>query len=274
MIAQTEIVVPRSSRQAIKSVISSYAHILEIPSSRRGAHRLFVLRLEDALSTVTKLSTSVLKTSDLAILAPHGDKRSVTIATAIHRYSHEEPFVTESKAVLRRIVFAHAHGAADQLIASVEIIDGRLLVWSCKPTLYECAIKNISALQSLSPQQLARLQISESGSRIHWPQADVDLDLATIRYHTDPVYRAAEDKNSRQRALAYAKSIRKVREKHGIKQNAVRGLSERQIRRLESGAVQPHHKTLEKLAAAHSLTVDSYLGELARHSVARRRKKN
>jgi transcriptional regulator with XRE-family HTH domain len=60
--------------------------------------------------------------------------------------------------------------------------------------------------------------------------------------------------------------MRAVREEHGLRQGDIPGLSERQVRRLEQGHAFPQAKTVEKLAAAHGLSVADYLKELATRS--------
>jgi transcriptional regulator with XRE-family HTH domain len=49
----------------------------------------------------------------------------------------------------------------------------------------------------------------------------------------------------------------------GLEQGEIAGLSERQVRRLESGDVYPHSSTLNKLAAAHQLPAAEYVRQLA-----------
>jgi alkylresorcinol/alkylpyrone synthase len=53
---------------------------------------------------------------------------------------------------------------------------------------------------------------------------------------------------------------------HGLKQTDIKGLSERQVRRLEEGDTLPHSSTLTKLAASHGMSINDYMGELAKRS--------
>jgi len=113
---------------------------------------------------------------------------------------------------------------------------------------------------------LADLELNESGSRLRWDKADADLNLDAIRYHTDPKAKKAQDQVRRQEAARYAEAIRAFREERGLKQADIEGLTERQVRRVEQGESIPRSGTLEKLAAAHGLTLDPYLKELAKRS--------
>jgi hypothetical protein len=68
---------------------------------------------------------------------------------------------------VRRILKAHTIGAEKQLVASVEIENGMLSVWSCEPKLYQCAASEIPALATLGRGALGHFEISASGSRVH-----------------------------------------------------------------------------------------------------------
>ena len=180
------------------------------------------------------------------------------------------PFVAADAATMRRLVLARLHGADDQLIASALVEGGTLYVWSCEPKLYMCSAESLPALQNLSPDELRRVAVSESGSHLHWDAGDVDLDLDTIRFHADPAYRAKREAATRHEAARYAKAIQRLRTEHGLRQAAIPGLSEREIRRLERGETIPHAATLHKLAAAHGMSVDAYLARLATLSTRER----
>jgi hypothetical protein len=164
---------------------------------------------------------------------------------------------------VRRILTAHALGAERQLVASASVEDGTLSVWSCEPKLYRCGASEIPALAALDSKAQRRLVISASGSRIHWPDGDVDLDMDVIREFADPAVRKEAESKYRAEAARYGAAIRKVREGQGLRQSKIPGLSEREVRRLENGEVRPHSDTLKKLADAHHLTVSAYLAKLA-----------
>jgi hypothetical protein len=167
---------------------------------------------------------------------------------------------------VRRMVRARAAGADDKLMASALVEDGKLVVWSCEPKRYVVPVAEIPALAEMSPKHLGDLELNESGSRLRWDKADVDLNLDAIRYYTDPKAKKAQDQVRRQEAARYAEAIRAFREERGLKQTDIEGLTERQVRRVEQGESTPRSGTLEKLAAAHGLSMDEYLRELAKRS--------
>jgi hypothetical protein len=193
-----------------------------------------------------------------------------TFAVLVARLrSKFDPYVAPDAASVRRLIHARRIDATDRLIASASIEDGNLIVWSCEPKRYEVPLREIPALSALGAEQLAKLEVSSSGSRIHWQDGDVDVNLDTVRAVTDPAVRQAHEAEARREAAAYSSAIRQLRLERGLKQSDVEGLTARQVRRLEAGDTVPHIGSLRKLAAAHQMVVQDYLNELAARSRTR-----
>jgi ribosome-binding protein aMBF1 (putative translation factor) len=177
-----------------------------------------------------------------------------------------EVYIAPDVKAVARMLFARQAQAEAKLIASAAVEDGNLIVWSCEPRRYSVPASEIPSLAKMTPVALAELDVSETGSHIHWEDGDVDLDLDVIRAYADPGVRRQHEDERRKEAARYARAIRKLREERGLKQAYIAGLSERQVRRLEGGATLPHSSTLKKLAAAHEMSVEDYLKELAKRS--------
>ena len=60
----------------------------------------------------------------------------------------------------------------------------------------------------------------------------------------------------------YGAAIAKLRLRMGLKQSEIKGLSEKQVRRIEKGE-RTTNDALRRLAAAHRMDLESYLRELA-----------
>ncbi|MBN1961553.1 MAG: helix-turn-helix domain-containing protein [Deltaproteobacteria bacterium] len=270
-----EIIIPNESRKKIKGLVPRGLRFKTKPSAKMQ-RCLVVLDLEKALSDMTTIfaerTLSRLVTQTQATLL---SRRSISptvvadVMVGLRRLIHNDPYVTTSEQAVRRLLLAKAHNAADRLIASVELQGETLFVWSCEPKLYTCSIKDIPVLAKLSKVQLANFEVSKSGSRINWPKADVDLDLGSIRYWADPTFRHNKDKELREAAKSYGVAIRELRLEKGLKQSDILGLSSRHVRRLEAGEGQPFTSTLEKLAAAHEMSLESYLDTLATRSASK-----
>lgn len=172
------------------------------------------------------------------------------------------------KNVLERVLRAHEAGEERLLIATASIEGDELVVWSCEPKEYRCPVSEFPPLARLPKSQLSKFEISSSGSRLHWDSGDVDLTLDAILAVADPEVRDAQERQYRHAAKAYAEAIRVVRQRHGLSQADVKGLSDRAVRRIERGERIPHSSTLKKLATAHGMPVDAYMRALAKASAS------
>lgn len=179
-------------------------------------------------------------------------------------------YLAPDEHAVRRLVNARLVGAERRYIASALIEREKLVVWSCEPKRYQVKAIEIPALARMSASDLAKFELNESGSALHWDAGDVDLNLDSILYYVDPKVRREQDKSSREEAARYAGAIRMLREARGLTQSDIRGLTERQVRRVEQGESTPRTETLRKLAAAHGLSLDAYLKELAKRAKTRR----
>ena len=160
--------------------------------------------------------------------------------------------------------------AEKERIATATTDGDRLIVWSCEPKRYEVQIADIPELLQLPESARSRLQIEPGGSYIHWPDGDVDIGMELIRELSDPDIKREHEELRRKAAQRLNKAMRAFREEREILQTGIPGLSDRQVRRLEQGDTMPHSSTLAKLAAAHGLTLERYLAELAKRSDGRR----
>jgi DNA-binding transcriptional regulator YiaG len=177
-----------------------------------------------------------------------------------------EVYIAPDADAVARMVFARQVQAEARFIASAAVEGGTLIVWSCEPRRYAVPASEIPSLAKMTPAALANFEVSETGSRIHWKDGDVDLNLDVIRAYADPDVRRQHEAERRKEAARYAGAIRKLREERGLTQARIAGLSERQVRRLEEGDTLPQSSTLKKLAAAHEMSVEAYLKELAKRS--------
>jgi len=281
-----EVTATKPTRAALQSSGSlKQVRFVSKPSADRAVRRIVVARLsdfEEQPEEIRKFATRGTSfTAPLVLMALGKNPSSVSglqlLALLSSRFGSrkDDPYVSPSVDVVRRILTAHAAEAARHLIASATVTDGVLSVWSCEPKLYQAAASEIPALTDLEPKDLANLSVSASGSRIHWAAGDIDLDMDAIREFVDPSERKAAESKYRADAVQYGVAIRKVREHSGLRQTNIPGISEREVRRLENGEVLPHSDTLKKLADAHGWSIAEYMTKLAsesKKSPARRRR--
>jgi Protein of unknown function (DUF2442)/Helix-turn-helix len=277
MSAAAEILVPRPALPAVRKALGALPSTIfhSRPSSQGGPHLV--------VSSLDILGTPSGRSALEDILLSFSGKKGVAVVlfeavefvpglaglgalARLSRQARQEPYLAPSIEAVRRIVLSRRSGAEKELIASASIENGKLVVWSCEPRRFEVPVSEIPVLKKMPAGALTKFELSASGSRLRWPDADVDINLDTIREQADPEVRREHEARARHEAARYAGAIRGLREERGLKQSGIDGLTPRQVRRLEEGDTVPHIDTLRKLATAHGMAIVDYLNELAKRS--------
>jgi hypothetical protein len=202
MTQTVEILVPEPTRTQLVAAAGwpRSVRFVSNPSSRSSPDvRLMVARLEgladkDHLDHLLALLRGRV-VPPVVFLASGSDKSHLSLAVlqAMVLLSKRatpstkaDPYVAPDDASFRRLVLACVHGAERELIASASIEDGVLSVWSCEPRLYRCPVKDIQPLRSLSAEGLRVFEVSESGSRIHWPEREWITNASLRESRSEP----------------------------------------------------------------------------------------
>ena len=254
------------SKEAARRILAIWLPALEHAAGRQKLRDFFQHSWSAAKDT-----PAVFVSGTFGIGKTHALLQAVALVSSWAGRRHLDPYVVTDSAALRRLILARKANAEHHLIASVEVDDRTLVVWSCEPRRYEIPVGEIPALASLDAHALQKFELSASGSRIHWPTGDIDLNLDSLRAQVDPAIRRKHELELREEAARYGDAIRQVRMEKGLTQAAIDGLSDRQVRRLEEGHTIPHSATLAKLASAHGMSTNDYLSELASRSARRPR---
>jgi hypothetical protein len=234
---------------------------LECLDTHEGRHEL-----EELFTRIQSMHQVVVPIIYLCTVGVRHDHLAWQTFARLSHSVEREPFIAGELDAVRRIVFARRQGAEDDLIASATIDDDKLVVWNCEPRRFEVPVAELPVLAKMSADVRANFEVSQSGSRIRWPGADVDINLDTIREIADPELRREHEARARHEAARYARALRQLREEKGLKQSDIEGLTDRQVRRLEEGGTVPQIETLKKLAAAHGMSINDYLNELAKRT--------
>ena len=165
----------------------------------------------------------------------------------------------------RRIIKAWQSGAQRDLIARASVTDESLLVLDCTLKSFEVGFSEIAALAKMAKKDRLKFKISESGSYIHWPHADVHIDIDAIRYATDANCRQQFDLEKITHNKNFGKAISLVRQKYGLAKHDIANISDRQLRRIENEGARPSVATLGILAQAHEMELNNYLNEIAKN---------
>jgi hypothetical protein len=162
----------------------------------------------------------------------------------------------------KRVLNAWQIGAQDQLIANATVSGDHLLVLCCSMEVLEIPFDAMPALQRISAIDRSDFMISEEGSYIYWEGADIHLDIDAFRSAIDPVEKQKFEKLRLQHDQLFGQAIKALRQQSKLKQSDIAGLSERQVRRIESGE-GTKVDTLELLAKAHGMELSIYLDAVA-----------
>jgi hypothetical protein len=263
-----EIAVPAGAQAQVQRAIGQRMKVRMVNLDEAERAQLFVSTLS-AIPTQSALR-QVLKIELKIIIFVGAKWGSVVSATPLQRLLQlgrmapvtVEPFLAPDADSLQRVLLAKMHNAEDKLIAAASLDGDELVVWSCEPREFRCRIVAIPALRGLSKSKVSKFSVSSSGSRLRWPDEDIDLNLETFRELSDPEVLHENQERFRREAKHFAEAIKTLRKSSGLNQNQIPGLSERQVRRLESGEGYPHSSTLEKLAVAHDVSPPEYVRQL------------
>jgi len=203
-----------------------------------------------------------------AILLVDAERHLSLLPQLLAPFRHQKLFKlllpTPAQNVMGRILFAWSIEAQDTLIADAQVIGGDLVVLSCALEMINLPFTAIKSLNAIPVKERTNFQISEDGSHLHWPAADIHLDLDSIRYAADPKAAAKMKAKALKYDKSYGHAIAVVRKDKGFKQSDIPGLTDRHVRRIETGEMRPTAKALQALAEAHGLSLAAYLDAVAR----------
>ncbi|WP_051352940.1 helix-turn-helix transcriptional regulator [Picosynechococcus sp. NKBG15041c] len=162
----------------------------------------------------------------------------------------------------KRVINAWLMRAQNDLIAEAIAIDDYLLVFSCAMEKLEIPFDSMNALKCIAPEDRGDFEVDIDGSYLYWEKADIHLDLDAFRCAVDPVWRQKAEALKLSHDKAFGQAIAKLREQYKLHQSDIKGVSMRQVSRIENGE-STKLETLELFTKAHSLEVNEYLEKIA-----------
>ena len=229
------------------------------------ARNVFVLVPATELPEVSELVSAANRRHQLRALLIRDDVHPTSVPQMFERAGlrmMRNTIVYTDFNVPRRVLNAWTQNSQDELIAKASVSQDRLFVVSCALQSYEVAFDSMPSLKRIPAGERATFIVDEDGSYVHWPASDIHVDLDAIRAAIDPEVRARADAAKALHDSRYGAAIAKLRIATGLKQSQIKGLSERQVRRIEKGEGTTY-EALRRLAAAHRLSLDEYLRKLA-----------
>jgi hypothetical protein len=171
--------------------------------------------------------------------------------------------------VAKRIKSAWEWEAEDELIAIAVLAkdiastsEDALFVMGCDLKTWEIPFKSLSCFNQVSPSERGNFEIDEDGSYLYWKNLDLYLDLEDFKTAVDPDFKAQLLAEKQEYGKSFGRAIAIVRKAHKLNQDAIDGISDRHLRRIENEGQQPTLDVLKKLAKAHRISLEDYLAEV------------
>ena len=124
-------------------------------------------------------------------------------------------------------------------------------------------LEKLTDLLGSHPRRVREFELDADGSFVYWPHADVYLGWQQAQQLVDPAATLSARARSADFKLKYGAAIRSVREQAQLRQADIKGVTERNLRRVEKGELRASSATLMSLATAHQRPLNDYLAELA-----------
>jgi hypothetical protein len=163
----------------------------------------------------------------------------------------------------KRVLTAWSYGTQSALIADAAVLGDKLLLRDCALKRYELGFDGLRDLSRIKLKHRADFVISPDGSYLTWPDYDIHIGLESVKSALSP---QDSKKESRKYDQAMGATIAKFRTIRGLRQTDIDGISERHLRKIETGKQRATTKSLQLLAQAHNLSLNSYLNKLARYA--------
>ena len=217
------------------------------------------------LHAVADIVTDANRKHHLRALFVRNDAKDTWVASMMDRAgvrTIRNTIVHTSGEVPSRVLQAWSKGAQSKLIADAMVSDDVLHIRACDLRSYEIAFSQMAALKRIPASQRDTFEIAEDGAFIHWPDSDTHIDLESVRFELQPELKMQQVARTLIHYQRVGEGIAQLRSEAGLTQSEIPGLSERQVRRIESGA-SVTVSALQALAHAHGLAVSDYLNRLA-----------
>jgi DNA-binding transcriptional regulator YiaG len=163
-----------------------------------------------------------------------------------------------SKEYLSRIVGAWGSGAEHKLISDAYLVDDKLVVTDCASVRYEIDSKYLPEIK-VDGKPSSNFEIHSDGSYLYWVDFDFHINIDGLRSRFDDKFRVEQAMKYLHLNKRFGDNIKALRESHSLKQTDFGKISDRQIRRIESGDSFPSYNTLKTMSDVHGLGITEYL---------------
>jgi len=165
--------------------------------------------------------------------------------------------------LLKRLAASLDTNDESDRILDARIEDGRLHVVSPDFRRLIVPIEQIPGLKNEDSASVQKFEIDEDGSFLYWPGLDLHLGWSQLLQIADPEAARKALQRNEEFNERYGEAVRKVREEAGLKPGDISGISEKQLRRIESGECRLTSNAIGALSQSHQLAANEYMKKLA-----------
>ena len=217
-------------------------------------------RISDFIKLINKQN----KLSGLLIRAdvPADNLPQIYTDASLRALKHSLVYTDDLSEIPRRVVNAWKNDIQDKLIAKAIAHNDMLYVVDCEFNTYSISFDDIPSLRKIPKNERKVLKVSDDGGYVNWPSTDTDIDLDIIKMFTNKNYREEQERLRLESNSRFGDAVKTLRLQTGLRQTDFKDISDRQIRRIESGD-RPSYSTIVKLANQHGITVKEYLNKIS-----------
>jgi len=243
----------------------------------KGTTRLFIISTlddltRDKIELIRKLKQ--LKGRDKVFLLLKGDMPSRAVVDRIawlnirdgSRIHFAETDKKDEESLAERLLIALDCGDNEHRILDAWWEEKTLVVVSPNKTGFKkirLPLDKLPALKGHSKNQLEHFEFDEDGLFIYWPDLDVHLGWDQFELAVDKQAYLRSKQQTKAFNKQYGLAIRNIREEKGLRQSDIKGLTARQVGRIERGQCRVTYKGLCKLAEAHEMDVSEYMAKIS-----------
>lgn len=230
------------------------------------ARHLFVVSNSIGVSDLTKFVSHANSTHQLKSFLINEDSYAAWIPRILDMAglrTLKNLLVFSDWAVPKRIIEAWKYGNENLLIADAAVFDDKLYVQDCALNTFIIPFEKTKPLRKIPVKNRRDFSISQEGASISWDAFDVEFDIDLLREIIEPERIAGCKLTGMAMDAMFGKAVANFRKQSKVSQNDVKGLSDRQVRRIENGEFATL-KSIENLANAHGLPLDVYLTSIAK----------
>jgi hypothetical protein len=167
------------------------------------------------------------------------------------------------QSLLSRLTAAHDTKDSNRRILDARFEDGVLRTVSADFRRLAIPVAKIPPLAKAALAAVQTFEIDTDGSYLYWPKLDVHLGWEQLAQIVDPIAVHKAKQKSREFNVRYGAAIQQLRQDAGLALNAIPGLSDKQLRRIERGDCRLTSNAAESLAQAHGMQPNEYLQAVA-----------